>query len=195
MLFDWFDGKAKNEEKSAFTIQYDKEKDVYTILSFKEYVFDIHKDKVEDGVIVKMNAVSKTRNTQRWMVTQTEDGYLRISLKDHPDYAFGYDKDFCISKSNTGKNFLWTLEPADPADISFDITSDQSGKVTVNAVSAETGAHTVKIVKDGTVVTTLEGTPEKGAFTVSTTLEKGTYLFTLLLNGEEIGTQSIYKVE
>ena len=33
------------------------------------------------------------------------------------------------------------------------------------------------------------------SFTASTTLEKGTYLFTLLFEGEEIGTQSIFKVE
>lgn len=193
MLFTWFDGKKANEEKSAFTINYDKKADVYTIRSYKDYVVDIHKEKIEDGVIVKMNAVSDTRKTQRWMITQTADGYLQITLKDSPEYAFGYADDFCISKSKNDKNFLWTLEPVEPANITFDITSE-NGKVTINTTTANSGAHTVKIVKDGAVVTTLEGTAAKNSFTAETTLEKGTYLFTLIYEGEEVGTQTIYKV-
>jgi hypothetical protein len=194
MIFSWFDGKKANEEKTAFTIRYDKTTDTYTILNFRENVFDIHKEKIEDGVTVKMNAPSENRKTQRWTITQTEDGYLRIALKDAPEYAFGYGKDFCISKSDTSKNFLWTLEAVDPAEITFDL-KNENGNVTVKANSANAGVHTVKIVKDGVIVKTLEGTPNGGSFTASTTLEKGTYLFTLLFEGEEIGTQSIYKVE
>ncbi|MBQ7847689.1 MAG: hypothetical protein IJ344_05320 [Clostridia bacterium] len=197
MLFSWFDGKKANEEKTAFSIQYDKATDSYTFKNFKDNVFDIFKTTVEDGVLVKMNAVNPARDTQTWTVTRTEDGYLRISLKNYPEYAFGYSKDFCISKTDKSDNFLWELEAIETAEINLDV-KQTDGKVSVAATAHkeyESGAMQVKIVKDGAVVTTLEGTPEKNTFTVETTLEAGTYLFTLMYNGEEVGTQVIYTVK
>ena len=197
MLFSWFDGKKANEEKTAFSIQYDKATDSYTFKNFKDNVFDIFKTTVEDGVLVKMNAVNPARDTQTWTVTRTEDGYLRISLKNYPEYAFGYSKDFCISKTDKSDNFLWELEAIETAEINLDV-KQADGKVSVAATAHkeyESGAMQVKIVKDGAVVTTLEGTPEKNTFTVETTLEAGTYLFTLMYNGEEVGTQVIYTVK
>ncbi len=195
MLFEWFDGKKANEERAAFTIKYDKQGDFYTFASYKEHVFDIHGTEYADGVKVLMNAASASRPAQKWVVTRTADGYLRITLKENSEYAFGYDKDFCIKKSDD-KNFLWVLEPVETSDINLDVTSDGTS-VTVKAKVTkdyEGGALDVKIVKDGQVVATITKEAENKVMTDTVTLEKGTYLFTMYYNGQVMGTQTIYTV-
>ncbi|MBP3321799.1 MAG: hypothetical protein J6M12_05550 [Clostridia bacterium] len=195
MIFEWFDGKKTSEERTAFSISYDKKGDFYTFTSYKGHVFDIHGTEIKDGTVVKMNAANNGRPAQKWAVTRTEEGYLRIALKADPTYCFGYDKDFCIKKSSD-KNFLWVLEPIETATINLDV-SHQGSEVTVKATAHkdyEGGILEVKVVKDGQVVTTIRKEAENKVMTDTVTLEKGTYLFTMIYNGQVVGTQTIYTV-
>lgn len=195
MIFEWFDGKKVNEERAAFDISYNEKGDYYTFTSYKGHVFDIHGTDVKDGAVVKMNAATDSRATQKWMVTRTAEGYLRITLKENSAFAFGYDKDFCIKQSED-KNFLWTLEPIETATISLEL-SQKGSEVTVKAKAPkeyEGGILEVKIVKDGQVVTAIQKEATNKVMTDTVTLEKGTYLFTMIYNGQVVGTQTIYTV-
>ena len=52
----------------------------------------------------------------------------------------------------------------------------------------------MKIVKDGQVVTAIQKEATNKVMTDTVTLEKGTYLFTMIYNGQVVGTQTIYTV-
>ncbi len=202
MLFGWYGEKDKNEnlEKSIFNIEYIEDTDSYRFWNNdSSYLFDIFKTTVKDGTTVKLNALNPTRNTQDWTVTLTEGGQIRITLKNYPEYAFGSSdgKNFELSATDQSDNFLWILEPAEPYAPTTAV-EEQNGKVVVSVSPIKDyteGTVNVKIVKDGNVVSTLEGTPDANGMKVETALETGCYLFVVMYNGNEVGTQLIYNVK
>ena len=203
MTFAWDTGKkpGKNtEDKTVFHIRYDKNDDEYRFWNYKEtYIFDIYQKVVEDGVMVKLNAPTYTRNTQGWMVDMNDDGYLRISLKNYPDYAFGYDKtnEFCISASDKSENFLWILEPVTASDITTSVTHENGVvKLDIKAPDKyEDGKIEVRVVKDGKIIDTIDAEGDANGFTASYEVTAGTYLFTTLHDGSVYGSQIICVID
>ena len=199
MTFAWDDGKKPDkasEDKTIFHIRYDSNDDEYRIWNYKEtYIFDIFQKVVEDGIMVKLNAPTYTRNTQGWMVDMNDDGHLLITLKNYPAYAFGYDKtnEFCISSTDRSDNFLWELEPVDVSDITTSVTHD-NGVVTLDIKAPdkyEDGKIEVRIAKDGKVIDTIDAEGDKEGFTASYEVTPGSYLFTTLCDGAVYGSQII----
>lgn len=199
MTFAWDSGKAADADKSKFRIEYNAEKDEYVFWNHEDtYIFDIFEKEVKNDVMVKLNRVNAQRDTQSWNVEVNKDGQIRISLKNYPDFVFGYNgKDFCISTDSSSDNYLWMLETAEETNITTHVTAE-NGKITVSAdapANYTSGAVQVKIVKDGTVVQTLDAQGDKNGFTATATLEKGCYLISLFYDGKVYGTQVVYTVK
>ncbi len=200
MTFAWSDGKAQNEEKTHFRVEYNKEDDTYLFWNYKDtYVLDIFGTDVKDGVLAKLNAPNIKRNTQSWTVSIDANGYLRLSLKNYPGYSFGYNgKDFCVSENGSSDNYLWQLVPVNDSDVTANLKCE-GRKVTLtgNAPADYTaGKIQMKVIKDGVVVSTVDMTGDKKqGFTVTAEFEAGTYLFCMVCDGKEYGTRILYEVK
>ncbi len=197
MTFAWDEGK--NPQESQFHIVYDRTKDEYAFWNYKDtYLFDIYQKKVADDIQVKLNAPNPSKDTQGWNVEITENGTLRISLKNYPEYAFGYNgTDFCINKDSNSDNYRWTLEAVEESPITTSVTNS-SGKITVSAKAPKDyteGTVQLRIIKDGEVIQTVDASGNKDGFTATVDLEKGCYLLTMLCDGNVYGTQVVYTVK
>lgn len=200
MTFAFESGKKDEAEKSSFRLEYREETDSYYIWNYKDtYVLDVTGSTVKDGTKCQLNALRATRTTQDWTLTQTEEGYLKFSLMNNPDFAFGYNgKDFCVSSDNNSDNYLWVLEATSPVSIMKVEKTETGVKISADVPAGYTsGKMTVKVITNGTPATeaaSLDVLPENGKITVETALDSGTYLFIPMYNGKICGTQTVFTV-
>ncbi len=181
-------GEAK--DATAIDVTYDYATNEYTLqLDGKIYILDIQGKEVAPGVAVKFNNTSVNRNTQTWRIIQNDDGTVNIRLASNTKYAVGIKNGaVCLVAGSDIKTYgTWTLHAGGTNNNCFNVTKTDSG-LSIECIKPETsGTVTVtvttaagEVIKTETPVFDADG---KALLTLDST-SKGSYIFTLLIDGE-----------
>ena len=197
MTFAFESGQKDDAKHGVFNFRYDAEKEAYYIWNAEEtFVYDNTSKKLTDGAAMQLNKLNFTSITQLWTITQNENGQITIAAKEDPTLVFGYDGSKFVLHKATGDNDLWCFEAAEEfvPSTSVEKTGAAGVTVTVHAPKKYTeGTIELLITLDGVEVSRTAVTLDEGVATLTIeNFEKGTYVFSSLLDGKPYGVRTLY---